>query len=280
MRTILIPTDFSENAGDALAYALALIGNSNAKLHIINVVDPNLPAAEPLPGKNLPFEEELQNARSAMEALYKFSTLPSSGVDRSHIQITTEVVVGTVAASLKAEAKAVGADLIIMGTQGTRHSFVQKTLGTISTSAIRDAPCPVILVPRGYEYQPIKTVLFCTNLNHGDPYELWRATELLQPHVAVVRCLHVLKNAADKNDAQLETFAKYMVEHSPSIQTIFNIEVNKDTEAAIAEYADTYDVELVIMHRTQQPFWNRLLEPSYTKKMASLLEIPLMVMNS
>ena len=280
MKTILIPTDFSENAGDALAYALALIGNSNAKLHIINVVDPSMPMAEPLPGKNLPFEDELQNAQRAMEALRLLSTLPASGIDRSHIQITTQVVVGTVAASIKAEAKVVAANLIVMGTQGTQHNFVQKTLGTVSTSTLNDAPCPVILIPRGYQYKPIKTVLFSTGLNHSDPYELWRATELLQPHIAVVRCLHVLKNEADRDDVQLETFAKYMVEHSPSIQTIFNIEVNEDTEAAIADYANAYDVELVIMHRTQQPFWSRLLEPSHTKKMASLLEIPLLVMNS
>lgn len=279
MRTILIPTDFSDNAGDALAYSLALIGNTKANIHIVNVVDPNIPPADVAGGSINLMNEKVETAKNAMKALEVFSKDYYGKGAQAQVVVTTQVTIGKLAHSIKAEAASVEADLIIMGTQGVNHSFIEKTLGSISTLVLKEAPCPVILIPRGYKFKTIDNLLFSTNLNHSDPYELWRATQLIKPHVGVIRCLHVVKNAEEKDDRHLEEFAKYMIEHSPSIQTIFNVEVSDDIEATILDYAKNYDAEMIIMHRIKQSFWDRLLEASHTKRMASLIEVPMMVMD-
>ncbi len=279
MKSILIPTDFSDNAGDALAYTLGLVGHQPVRVHILHVVEPNVTS----PGLSVVTTDlitaQLDDARTNMQALEGFSQTTLADQGKTNVKVTTNVAVGTTSATLQAEAKEIHADAIIMGTQGSNHSTVEKVLGTVSTNVIREAPCPVILVPRGYVFKVIDTALFATSLDHSDPYELWRATELIKPHLSVVRCLHVVKDRVSKNDAALEAFAKYMVEHSPAIQTIFHIELGQNIEATIAEYAKDYDAELIIMHRAKRNLWETIFGPSHTKRMVFKLKVPLLVLN-
>lgn len=278
MKKILIPTDFSENASDALDYALNLLGGSKAKIHIVNVVPVHtVPGDVPVNTTEL-VTQEVADATKALEAIEEFSHMFYGEGQGAQITITTQVAVGGVAFQIKKIAEEIGADLIIMGTQGINHSFMDKVLGSISTSAISDAPCPVILVPHGYKFKPIDNIIFATNLNHSDPYELWRATELIKPHVGRIRCVYVAKEGTEIANSELEKFAKYMVEHSPSIQTVFNVEESNNIEMTLSEYAENYDAEMVIMHRSKKSFWKSLFGARHTKKMASWLKIPLMVM--
>jgi nucleotide-binding universal stress UspA family protein len=280
MKNILIPTDFSDNASDALGYALNFLGGSKANIHIVNVVPVHtVPGDVPINTSDL-VTSELKEARKAMEALEEFSKVFYGNDQGAQITVSTKVAIGGVAFNIKKEAQEVNADLIIMGTQGTNHSFVEKILGSISTTTISDSPCPVVLVPIGYKFKTIDNIIFATNLNHSDPYELWRATELIKPHIGRIRCVYVTKDESSVAKDELETFAKYMVEHSPSIQTVFNVEESDNVEKTLSDYAENYDAEMVIMHRSKKSFWKDLFGARHTKKMASWLKIPLMVMQN
>jgi len=280
MKNILIPTDFSENASDALGYALSLIGGTKANIHIVHVVPVHtVPGDVPVNTSSL-VTTELEEAHKAMDAIKQFSEMFYGEGEGAQITVKTKVAVGGVAFQIKKIANEVGADLIVMGSQGVNHSFMEKVLGSISTTAISDAPCPVILVPREYKFKPIDNLIFATNLNHSDPYELWRATELIKPHVGRVRCVYVTKDESSVDKVELESFAKYMVQHSPSIQTVFNVEESDNIEKTLSEYAENYDAEMVIMHRGKKSFWKSLFGARHTKKMASWLKIPLMVMEN
>ena len=280
MKKILIPTDFSENSADALDYALHLMKGQKVHLHILNIVQSAVvPSEVPVATVDI-LRVQIEEAQKALKALEAFCTQFYGKTENAEVKVSTSVEVGGVGFQIKREAKKVSADMIVMGTQGTNHSMSEKILGTISTTAIDDSPCPVILVPKGYKFKTIDNVVFATNLNHEDPYELWRATELLKPHIWQVRCLHVTNNSEELNPKGLENFAKYMVDHSPSIQTIFNVEDSDNIEEAISQYADNYDAELIIMHRSKKSFWKSLFSSRHTKKMASWIQVPLLVMNN
>lgn len=280
MKKILIPTDFSENAGAALDYALHFVKGQKAKIHIVNVVSPEVVATD-IPTTVVDVSNvQWINANKAMEAIELFSKSFYGVGDKAKIVITTHVAVGGIDHYIKEQAKEFDADLIIMGTQGVNHSFMDKVLGTVSSGTLNSAPCPVILVPHSYKFKVIDNAVFATNLNHGDPYELWRATELIKPHVAVVRCVYVENEKNNVNKKELESFTKYMVENSPSIQTIFVVERGNNIEKVLSEYADTYDAELVIMHRSKKSIWTKIFGVRHTKRMASWINVPLLVINN
>lgn len=280
MKKILIPTDFSDNAGVALDYALHLIKGQKARIHIVNVVTPQVVATD-IPTTVVDVSSvELELANKAMEAIELFSKSFFGEGDQAKVEITTNVAVGGVDFNIKDQAEEMGADLIVMGTQGVNHSFMEKVLGTVSTEVLNSSPCPVILVPHSYKFKTIDNVIFATNLNHGDPYELWRAMEIIKPHGAVVRCVYVDNDKNNVTEKELESFAKYMVENSPSIQTIFDVRKGGIIENVLSEYADTYDAELVIMHRSKKSIWSNIFGVRRTKRMANLINIPLLVINS
>lgn len=280
MKKILIPTDFSDNAGIALDYALNLVKGQKVRIHIVNVVTPQVVATD-IPTTAVDVSSvEVDIANKAMEAIELFSKSFFGEGDRAKVEITTHVALGGVDYNIKEQAKEIEADLIVMGTQGVNHSFMEKVLGTVSTEVLNSAPCPVILVPHSYKFKDIDNVIFATNLNHGDPYELWRAMEVIKPHGAVVRCVYVKNEKNDVDEKELESFAKYMVENSPSIQTIFDIAKGTIIENVLSEYAETYDAELIIMHRSKKSLWTNIFGVRRTKRMANLIKIPLLVINS
>lgn len=275
MKKIIIPTDFSDNAGDALAYTLDFIGTKKAKIHIVNVVNANVISAEAPAAAAEMIRIQIESATENMKALEALSK--SYGQD--NIDVSTNVVVGSASTMIKKEAEDFEADLLIMGTRGESHGMLDKLLGTVSSNVIDEAPCPVILIPKKYKFKKIDNVIFSTNLNHDDAYELWRAIEAMKPHSFVVRCLHVVKNKDEKDEKHIREFANYLIDHSPSLQTIFNIEESPDVEKTIEEYADMYDAEMVIMHRTKRSAWEKLFGKSHTRRMTSWLKVPLMIVN-
>ncbi len=279
MKRLLIPTDFSDNAGDALQYALNLVKGQPVELHIVHVVSPIALPGDMVMAASIPDNQELLKAEKAMEALESFSKLYFGDTDQAKLKLTTSVEIGGVAEALKLAAAEYGADAIIMGNQGDNHSLMDKVLGTISTDLINNAPCPVLLVPKGYEYKPIDNIIFSTNLNHSDPYELWKATKILGSKVKSIRCLYVTKAKAESDMEHLEEFGKYMTEHSPSVQTIFNVVEGDNVESIIAEYADTYNAEMIVMHRIKKSLWSSLFSISHTKRMVFWSKVPLMILN-
>ena len=275
MKKILIPTDFSSNAGDALAYALDFVGSTKAIFHIVNVVIPDTGPSSVPGAAAVKINNRMDYAQEQMKALEAMGQMEN----RSNITISTNVYEGVTSVVVKREAEKMGADLIILGTRGTNHDLIDKLLGTVSSAILNDAPCPVILVPKGYQYQTMDNIIFSTNLNHSDPYELWRATEAIKPLQPAIRCVHIVETEEDKDNHEIEDFAKYMIEKSSANETIFNIEVGKNIEDIIEKYAEEYDAELIVMHREKKSLWTKIIGKSHTRRMTSTLRIPLMVIN-
>jgi len=275
MKKILIPTDFSQNAGDALEYAFDFLGDQPAEIHIVHSVSPAvIPGDMPAAAADM-VKLQMDYAQENMKALEAFGNSDAY----ANVIVTTEVMAGPVSPNLKRAAKEFGADLIIMGTRGEAHDRMDKLLGTISTNVIEEAPCPVILIPQDYDYQPIDNVIYSTDINHDDPYELWRAMESIKPHTAIVQCLHVVKANKEEANQRVAEFKTYMESQSPSIKTDFTIEVGDNIEETIEKFAEDTDAEMIIMHRSKRGFWKNLFGVSHTKRMASNARIPLMVVN-
>lgn len=274
MKQILIPTDFSENAENALQYAIDLYENQPIQIHLLSVINPDIVSTD-LPISTIDLSSvQYENATKKLQALKEKYDSDSNSPKPS---ITIEAKINTVVFGISQSAKDVKADLIIMGTRGENHNYYDRLIGTISSEILKEAPCPVLLVPMGYTFKPIDNLIFATQLSHKDPYELWRATELLKPQVAQIRCLYVMKDRDNSNAQEIDQFAKYMVEHSPSIQTIFNIVEDNDIETAIEEYAETYDAEMILMHRSKKSFWENMFSKRHTKEMINLINRPLMI---
>lgn len=277
MKKILIPTDFSSNSQDALAYALSFVEDQETTIHIIHVIMPPFINSVDSGTVNTTVLKILQEeADKRMDALKVFSDL-TYGV--SNVKIETKITAGDTIHSIKSYAKEIDANLIIMGTMGQNHNIIERKVGTISTSMTENAPCPILLIPHNYKYKKIDNVVFSTDLDHGDPYILYKALKLIEPHNPSVRCIYVSKEKNDMTDKKIEEYGNYIVNNSDSIQTFFEIVIADNIADTVYKQSIKYGAELVIMHKSKKPLLKRIFSSKNVKGMVNITDNPLLVMN-
>jgi nucleotide-binding universal stress UspA family protein len=137
-KTILVPTDFSDSAEEALDYAIALAGKLGATVHLLNVI--TIPAlGVPELGVALTSTMMESTVRSNQGALDKLATR------RASANLDTILRTGDARDVIVDVAREIGADLIVMGTHG-RRGVRRALLGSIAEGVLRTAPCPVLTI--------------------------------------------------------------------------------------------------------------------------------------
>jgi nucleotide-binding universal stress UspA family protein len=133
IRTILHPTDFSEQSRAAFALACALTRDYGARLVALHVVPaPNFAYGE---GYLPPAPEEL--LVEAREQLHRLE--PPHGNVRAEQRLEQ----GDAAPEILRVAHEIDADLIVMGTHG-RTGLRRLLMGSVAEQIVRKAPCPVL----------------------------------------------------------------------------------------------------------------------------------------
>ena len=143
IKTILVPTDFSEPSTAALAYAKALAHALRASIHLLHVTqDPTAQpwAEEAYPAALVEILEELK-AQARKQLVAELS--PS---ERKTYRSVVTVAVGVPFTRIIEYARNNEIDLIVMGTHG-RGAIAHMILGSVTERVVRFAPCAVLSVP-------------------------------------------------------------------------------------------------------------------------------------
>ncbi len=143
IRSILLPTDFSECARKAVPYAADLARLTGARVVCLHVIEPVVPAvgwtplAEPLPVGDI--SEQLED--SAAKELPRFAGCE----EFEGLEVEDSIVRGDAAAEIVRAARERGSDLIVISSHG-RTGLGRILFGSTAESVVRHAPCPVLVV--------------------------------------------------------------------------------------------------------------------------------------
>ena len=139
MHTILIATDGSPEAREAVAYGIELAAEQHAKAVLLQVIPPvdwtQLDRGAVI--RPIPEELVLRRRIAADEA----DELES----RHDVEVSFEVVAGMPAEEIVAYADAIDADLIVLGSRG-RGALASALLGSVSNAVLQSARRPVLVV--------------------------------------------------------------------------------------------------------------------------------------
>jgi nucleotide-binding universal stress UspA family protein len=134
IRTILVPTDFSEHATYGFRLACAVARDYDARVVLLHVVTPPPIAVygegvlPPEPAE--PPDRLREQLREIMEREPEVATEP-------------QLAEGDAAAEIVRAAGEFGCDLIVMGTHG-RTGLGRLLMGSVAEQVVRKAPCPVL----------------------------------------------------------------------------------------------------------------------------------------
>jgi len=146
LRSILLPTDFSECAEGALSYATDLARQAGARLICLHVVEPLVPPVgygpitEPLPAIDVSGQLE--------EAAHRELPRLAQREECAGLEVEDLVAHGEPASEIVRAAREHGVDLIVISSHG-RTGLGRILFGSTAESVVRHAHCPVLVVKPG-----------------------------------------------------------------------------------------------------------------------------------
>lgn len=156
MKTILFPTDFSDEAAHALPIAAQLARQFNAQLHLIHMLSPVLPGYTPiLHDAPTQYQQALGLVEQAFDELLQLPCLNA-------LPVKTHVLTGTDPTDLLTDDRFAHADLLVMvstGATGLKESLT----GSNAEHLIRRAAMPVLVLKQAVTYLDIKSVVFASD---------------------------------------------------------------------------------------------------------------------
>ena len=138
MHKFLVPIDGSDNARNALHYALGLARErSSIALHIVTVrPEPNI------------FDEAVPETRMAQLQLKRSQDILAPALEdakKAGVEHTSEILIGNTATMIVNCAEELGCNAIIMGTQG-RGTIGSLFMGSVAIKVVHLTKLPVTLV--------------------------------------------------------------------------------------------------------------------------------------
>ena len=266
MKNIVVPTDFSTNARNALDYAIHIANlMDECTIHLIHVFairsETGLMASiNTFMRKHV--EDQLAEIKEEVgPALFNGTSLRTGGFEGYPIDTINEY-----AATVKAE-------YIIMGTQGAT-GLKGVFLGSNTTGLIKLCKRPIIAVPSEYKYQPIKEIALSIDSAKVSQEEVLRPLiDLAELSKARVDVLHVERaKALATIDAGVDI---YLSDLPHSFHYVEHSDINKGINTFLREHKT--DV-LCMIHR-ERSFLNRLIFESVTTIEALNCPVPLLVLH-
>ncbi len=142
-KNILVPTDFSEHSDKALKQALDIAKQNKAKLHLLHVVQQEIPrcAADWCLSDEAMRQMERDLTAGAHQSLQKqLAKFPEA----KEVGVVTQIRTGLPPDEILKEQQEKEIDLIVIGPLG-RTGIARFLLGSVTKNIVKEAKCPVLV---------------------------------------------------------------------------------------------------------------------------------------
>lgn len=278
-KRILLPTDFSKNALNAVRYALNLYKDQTCDFYLLNVyqVDGyNLDNAMmvPEPGERA-FESAKKQSEERFEKLMEILRLHPDNPKHNFHTISTfnsllEAVNDTIAKK--------DIDIVVMGTKGATASR-SVTFGSNTVNMMEKiTECPVLAVPEGVRFSPPKEIVFPTD--YKTPFkrrELNYLIEIGKMHGTFICVLHI-KEEADLSKRQQDNkvlLESILEKTDHSFHTLDDVKV----QTGINTFIESRGSDMVAFINRKHSFFGSVFSRPLVKELGYHPSIPIIALN-
>jgi len=169
-------------------------------------------------------------------------------------------------------------DLIVMGTKGATGAK-EIFIGTHTTQTLKKVNIPVLAVPSGYTYEPLRDILFPTDyaFDKKNKYLPW-LKELCRVHDAELHILNAYSGEPLSPEKQNMQF--FLHDYFHNTPHLFHIEEDTDVVGAISEYEKKSKFNLLVMIHNKHTFFENLLFKPVINQVAYHTQVPFLVLRA
>lgn len=276
MKTILLPTDFSNNSLNAINFGMKMLKDVECKFFVLNVQKASSFVTDDLmtasPSVNL-YQSIIDTAKKSL--LNLISKITTTYNNPKH-QLIPIVDYDNFIDAINQISEVNKIDLILMGTKGA--SGVGKIIfGSNTVRVMQRGIVPVLAIPNDYDYKPLDSVVFISNYSKEyNKNELIRLFDIVSLFNSNVDILHVSKEndiTEEQKLTQIE-LAKLMI----GIPHKF-VELKGDNIFQLVnDYIKNNKINLLTMTNKRHSFLERFLTTHKVESFGFNTEIPFLVM--
>lgn len=277
-RSILIPTDFSRNAWDAIAYAADFFVNEPCDFYILNVYNVNTLSNDNLmtaPMDQSIFETFKENSEKGLERIL---TQLAFRDEAEHHQFYTLSQQNNLLDAIKEVVAMKDIDLIVMGTKGDTDAL-NATFGSNTVTVmekVRD--CPVLAIPPQTLYTKVSEIVFPTSFQtHYKKQELKTLIDFAQIAQADIRILHVTESETLSEEQQ--NFKELLEQNFENIDFTCHFVSNKDINEAVDLFVQSRDSGMIAFINKKHTFFSTLFRKPMVQELGMHAKVPVLALH-
>lgn len=278
MKNVLLLTDFSKDAWNAIFMAVKLYTDMECKFHVVHTYEPK--------------QENITGFKSSTRAGVVYQSLSEASVGQLG-EVTDYLeenhknpkhcfaklsISGGLVETIKDLLPRYDIDTIFMGTKGSTGAK-EIFMGSNAVKVIKHIKnCSLVVVPESYDFQRLGSLVFPTEFAHFFPKNVLRPLlKLVKLWNSEVKIFHVAQTFSllDIQKANKEILKKRFEGHTTSFHSVI---IKTTVAEAIRQFAEEEKADLIVLTNYSHDFFDGLTQEPVVKKVTFRTEIPLMVL--
>lgn len=279
MKNILLPTDFSENSLNAIAYALNLFEETACNfylLHIIKSADLGSSASPYLTSTANVSEIYATSTKARLkETLHHITT--KLAPNKKH-KFYTLIDHNFLVESIRQHVREKSIDFIVMGTKGAT-GLKKMIIGSNSGDVITKVHCNTLVVPENAIFKQLNEVAFPTdfsmlyNINVLQPI-----VNIIEKNTAAIRILNINKKEVALNNDQIKN-KELLEDYFSNLDHSFHFLTNKKVEDAVQCFVESRHIDMITMVAKNLNYFQHILFHSKIEKISYHTDVPFLVLH-
>lgn len=273
IHSILVPTDFSNNAYNALFHAVQLTKNKECTFHLLNVYDNHTPIKARSPNKEL-LQLLRQESDAGLQEVYHKIKLDEPNSQHIFETISKK---GDLVSVIEKIIKEKSIDLVVMGNSGRSEieaifmgSNVLRTIGGIKN-------CPILTIPKEIDFKPSKKIAFVTDFKSKYDEKLLEPLRFIaEKFDSKINIMHI--NETEKLSKAQGINRDTLLEYFSNFRCSLNwMPLFKSKTTAIHDFLAKRNVDMLTMINNEHSFLEKISREPIIKRIAFDLDISFLV---
>lgn len=277
-RKILLPTDFSRNAWDAIAYAVDLFKSEACDFYILNVYDYTGFAVTNInvPQLNSEYTEAIRaKSMKGLERILQRLSFRDEGPNHKYFTISKQ---DSLLSAIKEVVELKDIDLVIMGTKGDTDainvSFGSNTV--LVMEKVRN--CPVLAIPPDTVFSDPSEIVFPTSFKtHFKKRELAYLIDIAKLTNAPIRILHV-KTEKQLDETQ-QNYKQMLEEYFADLEHSFHTLDKNDIGEAVELFVQSRNSGMIAFINKKHTFFGSIFSTPLVKELGTHAKIPVLALH-
>lgn len=279
INNILVLTDFSNDAYNALFYATQLYKNQGCKFHILHAYDRQSNFKEDYKsGTTTKSLVEFIGDRTEERLRETYHKIMGDTEKNPFHQFETVLINNSLEMSVQGYMARNSIDLLVMGTKG-RTGALDILFGGNTIQMVKNKiDCPLLCIPNQIDYRPISQMGYITSFRHYFAKNSLKIVKSLASnheaslHIVRIDDGNIMNESQEKNKASLGT---YLEDTRVRFHT-----VPCDTSKAetVVQFAKANHIDLLVMYYYPHFFLDKLFREPLLLNLSAYTEIPLLIL--